>query len=108
MGQGLATTSGVTLDTYFHIFTAVFDGTQTGNSNRLKFRVDGIEKTLSFSQNVSGTTSSDTSVFYIGENADALEDLNGYVCESLLYTKPLTSTEITNTENYLKTKWAIT
>lgn len=108
MGQGLATTSGVTLDTNFHIFTAVFDGTQIGNSNRLKFRVDGIQKTLSFSQDVSGTTSSDTSVFYIGENSDALEDLNGYVCELLLYTKPLNSTEITNTENYLKTKWGIT
>lgn len=108
MGQGLAKTSGVTITTVFHIYTAVFDGTQTGNSNRLKFRIDGVEKGLTFSQNVSTTTSSDTSVFYIGETADATEDLDGYVGELLLYTKALGATEILNTENYLKLKWGIT
>jgi hypothetical protein len=53
-------------------------------------------------------TSSDTSVFYIGETADATEDLDGYIGELLLYTKALTNTEITNTETYLKNKWGIT
>ncbi len=107
MGQGLATTSGVTVNTDFHIFTSVFDGTQTGNSNRLKFRIDGSEKVLTFSQNVSGTTSSDTNVFYIGETASATEDLDGYIGEILLYTKALTYIEMVNTENYLHNKWNI-
>ena len=106
MGQGLATTT-TDVDTNFHIFTSVFDGTQTGNSNRLKFRIDSIERPLTFTQNVSGTTSSDTSVFYIGETANAIEDLNGYIGEILLYTKTLNSTEIQNTEQYLKDKWNI-
>lgn len=106
MGQGLATTT-VDVDSDIHIFTSVFDGTQTGDANRLKFRVDGIEKSLTFSQNVSGITNSDTSVFYIGETADGTEDLDGYIGEILLYTKTLNSTEIQNTENYLKNKWNI-
>lgn len=106
MGQGLATTS-TSANTNFHIFTAVFDGTQTGNSNRVKLRIDGVEQTLSFSQNISTTTSSDTSVVYIGETADATEDLDGYVGEILLYTKTLTPTEVSNTEAYLKNKWGI-
>jgi hypothetical protein len=107
MGQGLGTSSGVTLNNNFHVFTAVFDGTKSGNSNRLRFRVDSSDITLSFSQNVSTTTSSDTSVFYIGETADASEDLDGYVGEILLYTKALNSVEILNTENYLKSKWNV-
>lgn len=106
MGQGLATTSTST-NTNFHIFTGVFDGTQTGNSNRLKFRIDGVDQTLTFSQNVSTTTSSDTSVVYIGETADASEDLDGYIGEILLYTKTLNVTEISNTEAYLRNKWGI-
>jgi hypothetical protein len=108
MGQGLATTTGVTVTTAFRIFTAVFDGTKSTNADRLKFRIDGVDRVLSFSQNVQATTSSDTSVFYIGETADATEDLDGYVGELLLYTKALNSTEVQNTENYLKTKWGIT
>ena len=106
MGRGLATTT-TDVDTNFHIFTSVFDGTQTGNSNRFKFRIDGIERPLTFTQDVSGTTSSDTSVFYIGETADATEDLDGYIGEILLYTKTLNPTEIQNTEQYLKDKWGI-
>lgn len=107
MGQGLATTSDVTIDTNFHVYTLVFDGSQTGNSNRVKFRIDGVEKSLTFTTNAQSTTSSDTSVLYIGETADATEDFDGYLGELLLYTKTLTATEITNTENYLKNKWAI-
>ncbi len=108
MGQGLATTNYETVDTNFHIYTCVFDGTQTGDNNRVKFRIDGVERSLTFTQSVSATTSSDTSVFYIGETASATEDLDGYVGEVLLYTKTLNSTELLNTENYLKNKWGIT
>ncbi len=105
MGQGLATSSAA--DTNFHVFTCVFDGTQTGDSNRVKFRIDGIQQPLTFSQSPSTITSSDTSVFYIGETADATEDLDGYIGEILLYTKSLTVEQLTNTENYLKNKWNI-
>lgn len=107
MGQGLSNTSGVTINTDFHILTSVFDGTQTGNSNRLKFRIDGTQTSLTFTQNISGTTNSDTNVFYIGETASATEDLDGYIGEILLYTKALSFTEIVNTENYLHNKWGI-
>jgi len=107
MGGGVAHTTGVTIDTNFHIYSCIFDGTQTGNSNRLKFRIDGVEKSLTFTTNVGATTASDTTVLYIGETATATEDFNGYLGELLLYTKTLTATELTNTENYLKNKWGI-
>ena len=108
MGQGLATTTTTNVNNLsLQIFTCTFDGTQTGNSNRLKLRINGIDQNLTFSQNVSGVTSSDTNVLYIGETADATEDLDGYIGEILLYTKTLNSSETTNTENYLKNKWGI-
>lgn len=107
MGQGLAKTSGVTITAAFHLYTAVFDGTKTGNANRLRFRVDGVDRTLTFSQDVQSALTSNTSVFYIGETANGLEDLDGYVGELLLYTRAITATEILNTENYLKQKWGL-
>lgn len=108
MATGLAKTSGVAITTVFHIFAVVFDGSQTGNANRLKFRIDGVQKTLTFSQNISNAMGSDASVFYIGETATATEDLDGYIGELLLYTRALNATEVLNTENYLKLKWGIT
>ena len=109
MGQGLATTSAAAT-TDFHIFTAVFDGTKTGNANRLKFRLDGVDTALTFSQNVSTATATDnpTWYFYIGTAFDESEDLNGYIGELLLYTRAINTTEMINTENYLKAKWGIT
>jgi hypothetical protein len=95
------------LDTNFHIHTLIFDGNQTGNSNRFKYRIDGVQQTLTFTTNVNTTTSATVNGILFGTDANLNNDFLGYMGEVLLYTKTLTSTELSNTENYLKTKWGI-
>lgn len=46
----------------------VFDGTQTGNDNRLKGYVNGVLQTLSFTSNIDATTTTDTGTFYLGHD----------------------------------------
>jgi len=100
--------ANVTPDTQWHVHTLVFDGTQTGNSNRLKYRIDGLERTLTFQTNVSSSTSANINAVLVGTDASLNNDYNGYAGELLLYTKALNSTEISNTEAYLFNKWNIT
>lgn len=96
------------LDTNFHIHTLVFNGTQTGNSNRFKYRIDGIEQTLTFTTNVGTQTSAVIDAILLGTDANLNNDFLGHMGEVLLYTKTLNATEINNTETYLKSKWGIT
>ena len=95
-------------DTNWHIHTLVFDGTQTGNASRLKYRIDGLERTLTFQTNVSSSTSPNINGILIGTDASLNNDFNGYAGELLLYTKTLSTSEISNTEAYLFNKWNIT
>tara|TARA_Y100001938_G_scaffold150609_1_gene242397 strand:- start:491 stop:1288 length:798 start_codon:yes stop_codon:yes gene_type:complete len=46
-------------DTWYHL-AFVYDGTATGNANRLKIYVDGTNKTLDFSQTIPSTTSNES------------------------------------------------
>jgi hypothetical protein len=105
MANGVATSSNT--DTNFHIHTLLYDGTQTGNSNRLIHRIDGVQQTLTFSANVSGTTNSNTAYFYLGTDTSNTNDFIGYVGEVIVYTKKLTSSELSVIESYLKNKWGI-
>ena len=100
-------TSNATADTNFHIHTVVFNGSGATNSDKLKHRFDGVEKTLTFSQNVGTTTSAVINTLAIGAQGDSTAFLTGYIGEILLYTRTLTQSEITNTESYLKNKWGI-
>lgn len=97
----------VTPDTNWHIHTLVFDGTQTGNANRFKYRLDGVERTLTFQSNANTTTSATINAILVGTDAALNNDFNGYAGELLLYTKTLNATEIDNTEAYLSNKWNI-
>jgi hypothetical protein len=107
MGGGLGNTTGVTVDTSAHIHTVVFDGTLTGNSERLKYYQDGLQRTLNFTVNAGTTTSSDTSIIFMGENSGDTEDLNGYLLEVLIYTKAISAAERRRTHDYLFAKWGI-
>lgn len=97
--------SDTIVDNEWHIHTLIFDGTQTGNSNRLKYRIDGYQRNLTFTSNVSSSTSPVGNGILFGTNANSTNYFKGYMGEVLLYTKALSPTEITNTENYLFTKW---
>lgn len=104
-GTGISTLTGDT--TSFHTFGIIYDGTQTGNANRLKFRYDRVERALSFTGTVGATTNAGNSLMNFGWYNVVGEYFGGDIAEVQLYTRALTSAEITNTENYLKSKWAV-
>lgn len=107
VGAATATATSLTTDTNFHIHTLVFDGSQTGNSNRLKHRVDGVEQTLTFTGTVGATANAGTTSFFMGTDTANNNDFDGYLGEILVYTKTLSQTDIVGVEAYLKNIWGI-
>lgn len=93
MSKGSSASGSLTLnDTAWHHVALVFDGTQTGNANRLKAYVDGTQKTLAFSGTVPSTTSSSTTAFNIGKMSG--EYSNGQVDDTWLFARTLSTAEI--------------
>lgn len=106
-------TATVTNDTSkFHIYGMVYDGTQTGNANRLQLRYDKTNPALTFTGTIPATTGSPSYFFFGGDDRSggsggALSKtyMNGYIGEVLIWTRKLTSTELINVEGYLNQKW---
>jgi len=91
----------------------VFSGSGTNNSDRLKFRIDSCEQTLSFNSPISATTSSLTDYVFMGVSySNAVSGVeqyyyNGFIFDVLVYSRALTVSELTVVENYLSGKWSI-
>ena len=94
-------------NTNWAIHTLAFDGSQTGNANRLKYRKDKTDKTLSFTGTVGATTEATQTTFDLGNNNAASAGFTGFMAEAILFKKALTSAEIQNIENYLSNKWGL-
>lgn len=103
-GTGVSTV--VNNATGFHIHSFAYDGTQTGNANRLKYRYDKSDITLAFSGTVGATLSASNTTLYIGNNNGA-NFYTGDMAELLIFTHALSPIEIQNVENYLGTKWGL-
>lgn len=99
--------------TKFHIYGMVFDGSQTGNANRLNFRYDRAAKTLTYTGTIPATTPSNSNWFVGGDNrggaggALSLKFMDGYIGEVLIWTRTLTAGEITSVEYYINQKWGL-
>lgn len=108
-GGNAVSTTGATGDTTnFHIYAQVFDGTATGNENRLKFRYDGVQQTLQFNTNVNATTSANATYIYLGtDRTGAANYWNGEMAEIIMFTRTLNASEIDMVEEYLKNHWKI-
>lgn len=96
----------------FHIYGMIFDGSQTGNANRLIFRYDRVIQTLSYTGTIPTTTGSPAYFFFGGNNrasgtggATAGTFMDGYIGEVLIWTRALTAAERASVELYLVTKW---
>jgi hypothetical protein len=92
--------------------SVVYDGTQTGNSNRLKLYLNGVLQTLNFgTYNVPSSTSNiNMSMCRIGEYSTSTNDvnfLNGSIGSSMLYTKSLTDAEILQNFNATKSRFGL-
>jgi heme-binding NEAT domain protein len=56
----------------WHHWAMVFDGTQTGNSNRLKFYLDGVEQTVTYSGTIPATSPNNTTPLQIASGEGSL------------------------------------
>lgn len=74
-------------DTSWHHYCMVFDGTVTGNSNRLKGYVDGVQKTLTFGGGSIPATTPAAGNFHIGQDAQGGPDRYGncYIDDVVVY-----------------------
>ena len=105
------TVDSITADTNFHYVVISFDGSQTGNANRLKVRLDSIDSTLTFTGTVGTITSAVAKYFYGGATGNATGATSSYwigdIGELMIFTRSLSASEIITIENYLSTKWAL-
>lgn len=107
--NGVVGTVATEADTNWNIHSLIFDGTQTTNADKLKYRKNSIDKTLTFTGTVPTSTSASNTHFAIGEDYAMTPNtgLVGYIGEIILFSKALTTTEYQNVENYLSNKWGI-
>jgi hypothetical protein len=81
----------------------VFDGSQTGNSNRLKAYINGTLQTLTYSQTIPSTTGLSNSVFSIGNSQGIGGNFSdGSIAQVSIYNRGLSAAEIL--QNYNATK----
>lgn len=93
MSKGSDTYATLTLnDIAWHHIAMVFDGTLTGNANRLKAYVDGVQKTLTFKGTVASTTTTSTTPFYIGRVAKDYS--KGQIDDTWLYARALSQADV--------------
>jgi len=89
--------------------SVVFDGTQVGNSNRLKCYINGAEQVLSFGYTVPSTTSS-TAFLYSWIGAYCTNN-SGYLlfdtAITQLYNKALTAQEVLQNYNATKSRFGL-
>jgi hypothetical protein len=89
-----STPTGVLSLGNWHHIAMVFDGNQSGNANRLKIYVDGIEQSLTFSGTAPATTASTTHLLQIGGLNDGARHLDGSIDEIRIWDRALCAVEI--------------
>ena len=100
--------------TKFHMYGMVFDGSQTGNANRLKFNYDKVNQTLTYTGTIGANVGSPAYFFFGGDSrAKGVSNtffntfMTGYIGEVLMWTQALTPSELTGVQNYLNSKWGL-
>jgi len=96
--------------TNWQYLTMVFDGTQTGNSNRLKCYINGILLSVIYNGTIPATTSASNSIFSIG-NSEALDPYKNYsdgnIANVQIYNRALSATEVTQNYNAIKSRFGL-
>lgn len=105
--SGTGITSLLGLNTAYHYYTVRYDGTASGNANRLKLRVDGGDKALGFTGTVGSSTSGSITKFNIGCDGAGSNFFDGQIAEIVMFTEALSSEDITDVEGYLTSRWGL-
>lgn len=111
-GRAKSTNAGNT--TNYIYMGQILDGTQTDpditvqNNKRLKFRINGVTQTLTFSTNVGTATSGSATGLFVGADSQPVTNpFSGYIGELMIWTRALNVTEQLSVEAYLADKWNI-
>lgn len=78
---------------WLHV-TLVFNGSATGNANRLKGYINGVEQTLTYSGNVSNTTPTEPDSNGFGIGLIPFDWSDGLIDEFMVFNKSLSSAEV--------------
>jgi hypothetical protein len=89
------------------IYTAVFNGSGTGNSERLKLFISGAEQSLAFVGTV-GTSTGTSSAIYLGSAEDSLAYSSAKISEIIIYSSTLSTAQRQHIERNLGRIYGIT
>jgi len=82
-------------DTNWHHVVMVFNGNLSGDSNRLKGYIDGVEQSLSYAATIPATTEVMTDPFVIGETVpDGGSFTDGFIDDVRVYNRALSIDEV--------------
>ena len=104
---GVTADSGVAANTSWIIHSLVYDGTGSTNSDKLLYRINKANTSLSFTGTVANVTSASNNELFIGIDSGGSNGLTGNVAEVIMFSKTLNNIEYRNIENYLSTKWGL-
>jgi hypothetical protein len=86
-----------------------YNGAGSTNADKMKARIAGSDRTLSFTNTIESTLSRSGQTTSIGGyNFTPLYPFSGALSEIIVYNKVLSGTELTEVRDYLSTKWGIT
>lgn len=105
-GAGLSTAA---LDTSrLNILGMVYNGANATNADRLRFRYNTVEQSLSFTGTVGSTTSASAARYYIAVDQTGTAGwYNGEIGDVIIWSRALTASELISVENYLRSHWGI-
>jgi hypothetical protein len=93
--------------TLWQYLTMVFDGTQTGNSNRLKAYIGGSLLTLSYSGTIPPSTGTVNTNLNIGAYLPNSNYSNGNIAQVQIYNRALSASEISQNFNATRARFGI-
>lgn len=94
--SGYETSTPFTTGTWFHL-VVVYDGSQSGNANRLKMWLNGVSQTLTFSGTIPATNTSSTDPLYIGalnSGSSMIQFMDGLMDEIAIANVAWTSAQV--------------
>jgi len=99
--------STVTASLNWIYYVGVFDGTQTGNSNRSKFYWNGISQSVNYTNTVPATTGNVNTVLSVGLFSDFGYYQTGSTAIVQLYNRALTPTEVLQNFNAQRGRFGV-
>jgi hypothetical protein len=93
--------------TNWQYMVMVYDGTLSGNSNRLKAFINGVQQTLTFSGTIPATTGTVDANLNVGAFLGNNNYTRGNISQVKIYNRALTSTEIQQNFNALRGRYGL-